>query len=58
MSNGYLNQKLQCPSVAQEYKTMQAPRPQSPVQNAASVWGSWDELQTDFERQGAASGIF
>ncbi|RUT93985.1 hypothetical protein EOD23_34165 [Mesorhizobium sp. USDA-HM6] len=57
----YLNHKLECPFCG--VIRLQIPadaQPTTPIRCAecGKYLGIWDELQTDFENQGGADGVF
>ena len=57
----YLNHKLECPSCGTiRMRIPDDVQPDSPItcEDCGRQLGMWDELQTDFERQGGARGIF
>jgi hypothetical protein len=61
MSEGYLNHKLECPfcgTIRLRIPQDAAPDTAITCADCGEFLGSWDELQTDFEHQGGASGIF
>ncbi|MDX8450167.1 hypothetical protein [Mesorhizobium captivum] len=57
----YLDHRLECPSCGTIRLNIPAdPDSSSPINCAecGQYLGTWDELQTDFERQGGADGAF
>ncbi|GAA2849322.1 hypothetical protein EDC40_101247 [Aminobacter aminovorans] len=61
MSDGYLNHKLECPfcgTIRLRIPTDAAPSTAITCADCGQFLGTWDDLQTDFARQGGTSGIF
>ncbi|MRX33601.1 hypothetical protein [Aminobacter sp. MDW-2] len=57
----YLNHKLECPYCGTiRLRIPDDVQPDSPIsrEDCGRHLGMWDELQTDFERQGGADGVF
>lgn len=61
MTVEYLDHKLECPFCGIiRLQIPAAARPSTPISCAdcGKYLGTWDELQTDFERQGGTDGVF
>lgn len=57
----YLNHKLECPCCGTiRLRIPDDVKPNTPIscEDCGQHLGIWDELQTDFERQGGANGVF
>ena len=57
----YLNHRLECPyCLTIRLRIPHDARPETQVDCAdcGEYLGTWDELQTDFEKQGGNSGVF
>ncbi|MBE1711005.1 MULTISPECIES: hypothetical protein [Mesorhizobium] len=61
MSKQYLNHKLECPyclTIRLRIPADASPQTQIFCDDCGEYLGTWDELQTDFEKQGGQTGIF
>ncbi|CDX21535.1 conserved hypothetical protein [Mesorhizobium sp. ORS 3324] len=61
MASGYLDQLLECPFCGTIRLRIPADAEPSTVircDDCGKYLGTWDELQTDFERQGGLHGVF
>ncbi|MBE1208430.1 hypothetical protein [Aminobacter carboxidus] len=57
----YLNHKLECPYCGTiRLRIPENVEPHTPIscEDCGEHLGMWDELQTDFERQGGTNGVF
>jgi hypothetical protein len=63
MANGeeYLDHQLECPyclTIRLRIPVDATPSTQIVCDDCGQYLGTWDELQTDFERQGGNNGVF
>jgi hypothetical protein len=61
VASQYLNHQLECPyCLTIRLRIPVDARPESEIRcdDCGEYLGTWDELQTDFERQGGHSGVF
>ncbi|MDX8455164.1 hypothetical protein RFM98_20625 [Mesorhizobium sp. VK9D] len=61
MAGEYLNHQLECPYCGTiRLRIPKDAQPLTPIRctDCGQYLGTWDEIQTDFERQGGTDGIF
>lgn len=61
MAPKFLNHKLECPyCLTVRLRIPADARPDTPIfcDDCGEYLGTWDELQTDFEKQGGNIGVF
>ncbi|WP_292349624.1 hypothetical protein [Mesorhizobium sp.] len=61
MATKYLDHKLECPyCLTIRLRIPDDARPETPIScdDCGEYLGTWDELQTDFEKQGGHNGVF